>query len=509
MRKKHLLSFNFKVLLIIILLLIIRIPTFYLWSTSKVVGDDAALYYETAKNLATGKGYQCDMLRHISDKVYLENYIQKHGVKDKMEWIPPLYIFVNSCLYKLVGENYFQIAINAVNNLYFIIFMFLFIVYLRKKYDKNLIIYFSLVFVGLSIEIYRYTFSTHLESLYILTFFILFLYHINIIGKDKLLWYDYLLYSFFISLFIFSKYSAIPFVAAFFIHFLIKKRYKEFFIIAMLSFIMVSPWMFLRSYLISGHTFSGLLRGPFPFSDNIESYTGAIPYIIYKTYKFIQVIVIVLGNYFSIELFYAFFPFILIGFILKDKNDIVRQAGLILLVVSLVFFGLLYHNTVIRYHIVLIPVLIPLALSTMLNMVQSFRNHKIVIYSLFLVITTIQIFGITRDIYIMSTRFPEETRTVNNSIELLKKNKVNDKDRVLMNMPGLNCYYDASFILAPNGDEVKRNNIHEMIDMYKIDYILIRNGSREPGVNVFKDQYFLLDQSTQDSTIKLYSIQRN
>jgi len=474
---------------LVLVIIILRLPVLYFWD-DKLTGDDASLYIETAINFAEGKGYHSSVLRHIEDKDLLLNYIEKNTVIDRMEWIPPLYIICLSAIYKISGPEHFLLLINVFNILLFLIFIYLFLQFLKKQFpNEPLVIILSVFFIGFNSIIFEFTFGAHLEMIYLLTFMLAFLCHIDLLNKATPKIIDYVIYSFTLTLFLFSKYSAIPFVAALLFHHLFRRNYKSFLIISIFTFLMVTPWMFLRSYLISGHPLPALIRGDFPFSESIGR-TGFGADWFYAIYSYFRKVSHMLYDYMDIGLFFFLIPFVIVFLLTKKaSNNDIRQTGALLFIFAFFFFGFILNNPVRRYQFLLLIPILPFSLSYFLNYLkrqEHIINYKIGLLLIVISFSIIQIYEITEFYNVVRKRGIERSEIINNSLDLVSKAQIEPNDILLVNIEGFNVFSENRVVLTPRN--INQVNKSELMEIYGIDYILFAEGERYLPNNIFLDQ---------------------
>lgn len=492
---------------LLILIVGLRLPVLHFWN-KYLTGDDAALYMETAINYSEDKDYSASVLRHIKNEDDLKRYIRVNGVRDRMEWIPPLYIVLLSLVYRITGPGSFMNGINIFNLFLFCLFLIIYLRFLiREFHDKQPVVLLSVLIMGLNFIVFEFTFGAHMESLYLLTFLMVLLVHKSIFESEKAPSVKYLLYPLALTLFLFSKYSSIPFVAAFLFHFLLKRRLKDFIVISLVVLLISSPWLFVRSYMISGHPLSQMLRGDFPFTMT-ESYSGFANGSIYALYSFIREIVRVFIHYTSIDYFFFLFPFAIV-FISDARNkSIMREISIILILVAFTFFALIFRNANGRYQILLLVPVIPFAIDKMSEYFNSIQNIKARYFAagiLIVIFSTIQVMKITG--FYNSVRKTGEYRekVIEGSLDLINQSGMPQNSTILVNVEGLNVYSDRNIVMAP--DKLDEKNRGELFEMYNIDYVLFAGGERLLNRNIFRDMQ-VADSTRTGYGIYLYKVSR-
>ncbi len=497
------------ILLLILAIILLRFPAAYFWN-EKLTGDDASLYMETAINFAEGKGYHCSMLRHISDNELRERYLDNYGLEDRMERTPPVYISFLSGIYLITGADNFLNGINIFNIFLFVVFLILFVRFVKKEFSDDFhVVFLSTFIIGVNFVIFEFTFGAHMESLYILTFFIAFLSHISLIRAENPKFTRYLFYSLALALFLFSKYSAIPFVAAFILHHAFRKDYRSFLFSSFFTFIIVAPWMFVRSYIISGHPFSALIRGGFPFSDSPER-SGFGSEGFYFVYSATRTITSTLESYFSLDFFTFLIPFILFFlFNRKEQNNPVRNSVIILFFTSFSFFmfiAIMSSVSSMRYHILLVIPLIPFAVKEMLTFLRNNRekvNLNMVLTIIFIGFGSVQLIKMTEFCNFVRNEGTERSTIINESLSLVDLHQIPEDKTLLVNILGYNVFSRNKLVLSPRN--INKENKHELIDTYQVDYVLLAQGERGITSDIFSD-YKLVGHSGNDVDIYLYKV---
>jgi hypothetical protein len=493
---------------LVFVILILRIPMVFVWDNHKTE-DDAAIYIETAINFAKGEGYRSSILRHFTDREILSEYIEKNGITSRTEYIPPVYILLLSGLYVLTGEQLFFKGVNFLNIILFGGFLLLYVKFLIRCFsDEPLVVLLTLFIIGFNSIIFRFNFAATLETIYLFTFMIAFLNHIHFINKVDPPLKHYIIYSFALALFLFSKYSAIPFVAAFIFHHLYINKYKSFILTAVFTFIIVAPWMFIRPYLISGHPFPHLIIGNFPFL-NTPEWAGFGSVTFYSIYSYFRDISTMLYDYIHIDLFFFLVPFVLI-FLFKKTEDykIVQQTGVILFIFAFLFFGFVLNDPVRRYQFILLIPIMPFVVRILIVFIKSQQLVvKYVIPLLILVVTfgIIQLFNITEYYNYVRKSGYERSEVINNSLELVHKSEIEPDKVLLVNILGFNVFSNNRIVLTPRN--INRENKFELLEFYGIDYVLFAEGEIYLPDNIFMDLE-LIAKSEKREGVYLYKVKQ-
>ncbi len=208
--------------------------------------------------------------------------------------------------------------------------------------------------IGLNFIYFEGMFGAHMEMLSLLTFICAYAWHMRIIGKEKVSWSELLGYAMVLSVMFLSKYSTIPFVGAFILHFQLRKQYARFLQVALVVATLAGSWFILRDILLVDKVISAIAHTPFKREAASASSTLLINKYLFKIIgvgrRFIQILFDINGLAFLL-------PFTLLYFV-GEKNSCIKQANWLLLIMSAAFFSI-FGYVDIRYVYPIFIVLIP------------------------------------------------------------------------------------------------------------------------------------------------------
>ena len=102
------------IILLILFLILLRVPALLMWSPN-ITGSDAAIYMESARNVAEGKGFVSSVCRFNMDEERLANYIAQYGNRYQGWSRAPVYVYALSGIYLLTGKAHFMTGVNLFN----------------------------------------------------------------------------------------------------------------------------------------------------------------------------------------------------------------------------------------------------------------------------------------------------------------------------------------------------------------------------------------------------------
>ncbi len=495
-------------------LIAIRVPALFFWN-SYMTGHDAAIYMEKAINLAEGKGFTCSICRHITDIEELNDYIRKFGTQTQELKVAPLYIYLISVLYRLVGIENFMLAINLLNLFLFIITLLILYRYLLVKYpDSRLVQIGTVIIVGTNFMILELSYGAHMETFSLFLYVFAFIYHSWIVSKEKQHWLHVLLYSITLTLLFLSKYSVIPLVGAFIIHFMYLKKYRQFALISLVVLIGAGSWFILRDILMDGRVISNF--GSFPFS-TISKKIIAIPSfftLIFKLSLIIQSLLSLLNGFYGLAFL---FPFVIISILhFKYRVDIQINIFMIFITIALYFsLAIFKSKTYIdyRYFLPIVVFLIPVSLIEFERYFSGISRKigRLILYILLLSIVFSQVIDTVKFTYDVKKKSLDRALIFKAADELIEKERLSDDKNILTNIIGYSVYASTGVVWAPGN--LTSENKYNVIDTYEIDYILFcgeqKNYLSAWDQNVVPFDIFsdlqLVGTSTIDSRVKLYS----
>jgi len=492
----------------IILLIMIRVPSLVSWN-KYMTGNDAAVYMEKGIHLAEGKGLTSSICRFMADRDELKEYIVKFGNRTQELKVAPLYIYMISGLYGLVGQEYYLLSINLLNLLLFIATLLVIYFCIVPLFTANHKIgLMTITMVGLNYVFFEGMFGAHLETLSLFLFVCSYAWHSRIIVKEILKWPEILGYAILLSLLFLSKYSSIPFVAAFVLHHLIQRKYYRFISVAFIVAVLSGSWFIIRDILLQGKVISGVTLSPFmdagPEFLSREYLKNSLFDVIGVARRFIQAL-------FDINGLAFLFPFALVYYA-GHQQDRLKQANWLLLITSALFFAL-YGYTDLRY---IYPIFIPLFAASFVIFYRLLGGYspmvrKAVFITLFAIFAGYQLREMVYYTNAVRKQAVDREAIFKAADELLESSWIPDKASVLTNILGYNVYADIGVVKTPG--DLTESNSQELIDLYDIDYVLFCSDQLDTQLawdqDVVTEDVFtdlpLIAISNQDRRIRLYS----
>jgi len=469
-------------LLIILTAIVVRVPFIILMKNAIIPGDDASLYLQCAKNLGDGKGYYVNYRKYsFKSKNLLIKYIEKYGVKDYLDWIPPLYVAVLAGIYKIFNPSNFIFSVVLFNILLFLItIVIIYYEFNKLNIINSNIIFLSFILIVINPILVWYSVDTIMEMLFLLFSILAFFKHIELIRKEQLTFKDYIIYSLYLSLVFLTKYAGGVIILAFLSHFLLRKRIKDTIILSFIIFILTTPWYIFRSYYFcrttSGIIFPTLrLTCSWPF-DAVKLRLLSIGIIsrLHHYLGFLKIIFRRLNqnfiNYLSVDEFFFLFPFILIYLFIKRKR-IYFQSSLILLVFVIIFFSF-YSAQTPRYYLYLIPILLPIGLSGFIEYLRQCQLLKSVyFYILMALLISMPLYKVLDD-YTLRRRHILNQNEVGNAVIKIDQSIIkNDSSVIATDMAFVNYLTNNPTVALPWN--LTSQSVEKFISFYKIDYILV------------------------------------
>jgi hypothetical protein len=498
---------NIFLILLLFLIILIRIPTILSWN-KYLTGNDAAIYMEESIHLAEGKGLTSSICRYMASWEDLTDYVGKFGTRTQEIKVAPLYIFMLSGIYRLVGEGSFMLWINLLNLMLFLATLLVMYYWICPRYGGNPRIWLlSIIFMGINYSIFEGAFGAHLESLSLFLFVCAYAYHIRIVNLEHVRWYDVLGYSLVLTLLFFSKYSVIPFIGAFLLHHLISKRYGFFVLVSGLMFLLISPWFILRDIQAQGGIIGSFTMTPYAGElPNISSLAN-IKVFAYRAYqvgiRFLKVLFDVNGLAFLL-------PFGAV-YLVGHPADRQKQVNWLLIGVSAVFFAV-YGYIDQRYIFPAFIPLIPAAFAGLYDLLEKYgdRARRIIVASLMIILVSLQLSQMAQFTLAVRKQAKDRKSIFLAADRLLNQAGVTNKDNILTNILGYNVYSDTGIALAPEG--MTPDNKARLIELYDIDYVLFCANQIDSALpwdqNGVRDNIFtglpLIGVSDKDSRVMLY-----
>jgi len=472
-----------KYLFFTIIFISLSAPILYMSFNELIPGHDATTYVKAAKNIAEGKGYYINYIGYFktNKNIFLKN-ILKYGVKDNLEWIPPVYSYFLSFFYYIFGSTY-AIPIAVIVNFFLSLLNILLILSLYKKLNfNNLISILSIILFITTSIFFRYACDKVIEPLflffYLLIIQLLFKTSFRLNRKR-----DLIILGILTSTMVLTKYLGIIYLFPIYIILLLKRQFKSILVLFIFNIILICPYMFIYPYLLIGQI--GLVTLSLSMSWPLDS----LPQLMSLKYQLLSFYYSgvnrfsILNDFFSSQALYFLMPFSILAFFKYRRNAIVWFIGLSF-VIYCIFFILAGAHT-IRYAIPLLPFMIPFGLKALLLVFKRMKIHPGIVYALVIVI-------LINNLTLIKDFYSERTNLIKNQIviksqldEMLKDAKSKSNPVIASNDPIITYYlYDIPSVRLP--ENLSQENLKTFIDLYKITYIVINKMMISSGTFVTK-----------------------
>lgn len=498
------------IILLFLAIILVRIPALILWNPY-ITGSDAAIYMETAKNVAKGNGYVSSFCRFSMDKEKLINYVEKYGPRFEGQNRAPLYIYLLAGIYLITDDAGFMDGVNILNLLFFIAALILFYLFLLKTYPNNTFVHFaSILWLGFSFPLFKFSYGAWLENYTLFLFVLVLLYHYYLVKKDTSSLGHIVLYSFVLALLFVTKRSVIPIVGAFILHFLLLKKYKQFFQISVLFIIFAGGWYLIRETCYN-------IPDLYPFSHNYPfGETGYKESIIPRFYFFSTQVLRALDSFLSVlidfENLSVLLPFSIIYLCVYKKGLNKQIIWLLLSVTAFVYIFGRGATSTRNYYPVFVP-LIPASFLALDDLLKHLNKNKRIL-SIYFILALPLFFSLknmadfTKNVVISGE---DRKRIFLASDKLLDQICVPENAIITSNVVGYNVYSKRNCVLTP--PNIDHGNKYEFIDLFNIDYVIHCNGFSKyffwneysTNWNSFLD-YEQVGKSDFDDRIILYKV---
>jgi hypothetical protein len=477
-----------------------------------MTGNDAAIYMEKGVHLAEGKGFTSSICRFMGDRDELNEYIGRFGNKTQEIKVAPLYIFLLSNIYRMVGEDGYMMSINILNLLLLVSILLVIFYFLVPLYTENYKIgLITIILVGFNFVFFEGMFGAHFETLSLFLFVCAYVMHVKVVNSGKNGWRMVLGYGILLALLFLSKYSSIPFVAGFLLHLMAQKNHRKTLLMMLPVLLLAGYWFVIRDVLLQGRVMSNFNMSPF---DKVAPEFLTAEFVKHFIANAIKVINRLIDILFDINGLAWLFPFAIV-YLWGHPKDRLKQLNWLLLIVSIAFF-VGYGFIDLRYIYPVFIALIPASLMVFRKLLD--QNPIKTIKAVF--ITMVSVFLSSQIIQIRSySSAVQKQATDRQSIflaadELVQRSGLSKNNSVLTNILGYNVYSDIGFVWAPSG--LSEENKQEMIDLYQIDHVIYCMDQKDTTLawdqyaveeNLFTDLR-LVAVSNLDSRVMLYATDR-
>jgi hypothetical protein len=500
------------ILLAFLIVILMRVPALIMWSPN-ITGSDSAIYMETARNVAEGKGFVSSICRFNMDIDTLTDYVDKYGNRYQGWSRAPIYTYMMSGIYLLTGMTHFMTGVNILNLL--LLLASLFIIYrfmLRKFPEYGFAHFLALLCIGGSYTLFEYSFGAWLESFTLFNFVVVFVCHSHIVNNEKVPVWHYILYSLALASLFSIKRANMPMAAAFMLHLLLCGRFKRIFTVSFYFAAFLALWYGLRFYVMSTPPLLSFSHS-FPF-DGYSREVSALPKFFFSP----QICITVLQKIATIALDWRnlglLFPFT-IFYLAASPNNRDKQSIWLLLAVNLGIYAFSRGTPNPRY---IFPLFVPLIIFSTVLMEQSllalFKDRQLIPrYVVVMLVLFFQIYCVANFSQWIPVSAQIRNQIFSEADKMLEDNRIPTDAIILSNIVGYNLYTDHGYILVPPNTDLE--NKEELLDLYKVDYVLHYFGlTRYFGWNEYtvkKDEFYdmvLTDVSDKDQDLRLYRVTR-
>lgn len=500
---------NTLLLLTLLVLVLIRIPLLLSWNKF-MTGNDAAIYMEKGMHLAEGKGFTSSICRFIPGTEETQAYIDRFGNQTQEIKVAPLSIFLISGLYGLFGEAGYMPAINLLNLMLFLSLLLLLYfrvipIYIKDTFTRLI----ALWFVGFNVIFLEGGFGAHLEVLTIFLFICVYAFHVKLMKNDKDKCWESALFAVLLSLLFLSKYSSIPFIAAFLAHLLWKRKISSFLWGSLGVLAIAGSWFVLRDIILQGKVIASFSLTPFAVKPPAILTLEYWKLVIYHSYQVAAKLIIALMDPNGLGLL---LPFAIIYFA-SDKKDDAKHINWFLLGFALLFF-FVYGYIDLRY---IYPALIPLivaACGVFSDLMKRYQPKARIsaMSAVLIIILSYQLFVYVDFLKAVRKQARDRESIFQAADQLVSKQGIRQDDMVLTNILGYNVYSEIGIVQTPS--DLNSTNRQTLLELYDIDYVLYCSDQLDTSLawdqwavhtNIFEDLP-LLAVSAGDDRVKLYAI---
>ena len=483
-----------------------------MWSPN-ITGSDAAIYMESARNVAEGKGFVSSVCRFNMDEERLANYIAQYGNRYQGSSRAPVYVYALSGIYLLTGKAHFMTGVNLFNILLLVLSLITVYWYMLRRFPGRTFAHFAaILWIGGSYTLFEYSYCAWLESFTLFAFVISFVYHSFIVNEDDYPWWHFLLYALALASLFTVKRSNMPMVAAFLLHLLFQKRFKRIVMPTLFFGLFIGLWYGMRLYVMRIPPLYPFSHG-FPF-EGLSREVSAVPRFFFSPHFASLVFEKILEMAMSMKNLGLLFPFTII-YLASYPNDKDKQLVWLLLLTTFGIYMLSRGAPNARYIFPIFAVLMIFSAVVLDRLLQAAFEHKQLMPRYFLIMFTLffQIKYITNFNKLLLESAPDRNSIFAAADDLLRANNIPKDAVILSNIVGYNIYTDHGYVLAP--PNMHLGNKESLLTMYDVDYVLYCIGrTRYFGWNEFtvRSEEFrdlpLIEQSSSDDRVMLYKARK-
>lgn len=500
------------ILLAFLIVILMRVPALIMWSPN-ITGSDSAIYMETARNIAEGKGYVSSICRFSMDIDTLSDYVQKYGNRYQGWSRAPIYTYMMSGIYLLTGKTHFMTGVNILNLLLLIASLLIIYRFMLFKFPQHSFAHFlALLCIGGSYTLFEYSFGAWLESFTLFNFVVVFVYHSYIVNNEKVPPWHYILYGLALASLFSIKRANMPMAAAFMLHLLICGRFKRFIAISFYVAAFTSLWYGLRFLVMSTPPLLSFSHS-FPY-EGYSHIASPLPKLFFSPRFFIKVLQEISSIAMDWRNLGLLLPFTVM-YLAASPNDRDKQSIWLLWIFNLGIYAFSRGTPNPRY---IFPLFVPLIIFSAVLMEQCllalFKDKQLIPrYVVLMLVLFFQIYCVANFTQWIPVSGADRDHIFREADKLLADNQIPENAVILCNIVGYNLYTDHGYILVPPNTDLK--NKDELLDLYKVDYVLHYFGlTRYFGWNEYTlkiDEFYdlaLTDVSDTDEDMKLYRVTR-
>jgi hypothetical protein len=167
---------------------------------------------------------------------------------------------------------------------------------------------------------------------------------------------------------------------------------------------------------------------------------------------------------------------------------------------------LIFRNANGRYQLLLLVPILPHAVDELLKFLDrnsGYVNKKIFLGILVSIFFGVQIIRITEFYNGVRNIGSERAELIEKSLNLVSKAGIGDDKTILVNVVGFNVFSPNTVVLMP--ENLNSENKSELLDAYKVDYVLFGEGLNNLSDKVFQDLK-LIGTSKNGTNLSLYEV---
>lgn len=434
--------------------------------TANDPGRDGAYYYDGAENLKEGRGFVLDIKEYwLDDWAETE---ERGKVENPYFGIIIYPVFL--CCIMFLNDSLMAIRIaNTIISGFTVVLLY---TLLSKVFDKNIAFISCLIIIFNQLFFRAYT-SIVSESFYLLFYLIPF-YILLSPNESEHSGKTIITAGIFSGIVFLSRFVGLLAIASILIWFVFHKKMKNAVIYVISALLTILPWL-IWNRQTTGYYFplahiAGSLSWPAVISTASSSTSNSIPLLVYVR-DFLKLGI----DLTDISMFYILAPFVIIGMIRFSKDE--RISLFIIFTLITILFHLKV-NYGMRYMLPIVPLLIPMGVKSMKDMLELIETTEIVgiqfsgkkVFSfLILLLLLISLFNIAD--YVKDGRDAVNSNHNYDKYQWLKENSL--EDSIICSTEARHAHYFTgrqTIILALN---LNQSYLDLFIDFYNISYVVV------------------------------------